>query len=100
MSLRRTMLPFCALAGAAVLTALPGCMLLEPWGDFWHEVKRNVKPSGDDKRDFTEESQEDWQFVGKEGRKGQTVEKDPDQWYRKYIMSEKARNIEENLGFE
>ena len=100
MSVRRTLLPLCAVAAAAALTALPGCALLEPWGQFWHEVKRNAKPSGEDARDYTEEKQEEWKVVGKEGRKGQHVEKDPDQWYRKYIMSEKAREIEENLGFE
>ena len=81
-------------------TGLPGCLLVEPWGDFWRQVKRNAKPSADDQRDFTRESQEEWRVVGDEGRRHQTVEVDPDQWYRKYILSEKAREIEENLGFE
>lgn len=79
---------------------LTGCALMEPWDNFWHDMKSVAKPSGDDGRDYTEESQEQWEFVGKEGRRGQEVERDPDQWYRKYIMSEKARSIEENLGFE
>jgi hypothetical protein len=92
--------------GLALLVAgfaaggLPGCLLVEPWGEFWHQMKRNTVVSADDKRDFTEDSQEQWEVVGDEGRKGQAVEKDPDQWYRKYILSEKARSIEENLGFE
>ena len=60
----------------------------------------NAKPNAKDGRDFTAESQEQWKVVGDEGRRGQGIEKDPDQWYRKYIMSEKAREIEENLGFE
>ncbi|HEX6986823.1 MAG TPA: hypothetical protein VF170_15710 [Planctomycetaceae bacterium] len=90
--------------GLALLTlgvaGLSGCAGFASWGEFWHQVKRNATPSAGDKRDFTEMSQEDWEFVGEEGRRGQEVEKDPDQWYRKYILSEKAREIEENLGFE
>jgi hypothetical protein len=80
--------------------SLPGCLLVEPWGEFWHQVRRNAKPSGEEGRDYTEDSQEQWKVVGEEGRKGQTAERDPDQWYREYFMSEKARSIEENLGFE
>ena len=38
--------------------------------------------------------------AAKEGRPDQKVEKDPDQWWRKYVMSEKARSIERDLGFE
>ena len=94
----RRSLAICLLAGA--MPGLTGCLLVEPWGNFWHDVTAAAKPSGDDGRDYTEESQEEWAFVGEEGRRGQAIEKDPDPWYRKYIMSEKARSIEENLGFE
>ena len=95
---RRRSLAICACAG--VLSNLTGCLLVEPWGNFWHDVKAAAKPSGEDGRDYTKDTQEEWKIVGEEGRRGQAVEKDPDQWYRKYIMSEKARSIEENLGFE
>lgn len=97
MSARRFLPLFCAAVAAA---GLSGCLLIEPWGNFWHEVKRNAKLDGEDRRDTAEDSQEQWKFVGKEGRRNQSVEKDPDQWYRQYIMSEKARSIEENLGYE
>jgi hypothetical protein len=96
--LRRRSLAICL--GACVLPSLTGCLLLEPWGNFWHDIAAAAKPSGEDARDYTEDSQEEWAFVGKEGRRDQPVEKDPDQWYRQYILSEKARSIEENLGFE
>ena len=95
---RRRSLAICLCAG--VLPSLTGCLLVEPWGNFWHDATASLKPSGEDSRDYTEESQEQWEFVGEEGRRGQEVEKDPDQWYREYILSEKARSIEENLGFE
>jgi len=85
---------------AIVAGGLSGCAMMEPWDEFWHQIARTAKPSASDGRDTTEESQEHWEFVGKEGRRGQEVEVDPDQWYRKYIMSEKARSIEENLGFQ
>lgn len=85
---------------AVASSGLPGCSLMEPWGAAWHDMKRMAMPKTSDRRELTEESQEQWNFVGEEGRRGQEVEKDPDQWYRKYIMSEKARSIEENLGFE
>jgi hypothetical protein len=88
------------LASGIAVCSLSGCLLLEPWGDFWHQTKRNTKPRTDGSRDFTAESQEEWKFVGEVGRRGQPVEKDPDQWYRRYIMSEKARDIEANLGFQ
>ncbi|MBA3314382.1 MAG: hypothetical protein M3552_07385 [Planctomycetota bacterium] len=97
MSSRRSLIFGLATASLPMLT---GCLLVEPWGNFWHDVRQAAKPSGADGRDYTEESQEAWEFVGEEGRRGQEIEKDPDQWYRKYIMSEKARSIEENLGFE
>jgi hypothetical protein len=28
------------------------------------------------------------------------IDRDPDAWWRKYVMSEKARSIEKNLGFQ
>lgn len=42
----------------------------------------------------------DWDFVGDEGRREFEREKDPDGWYKKYLMSEKANAIERNLGID
>ena len=97
MSVRRSLVLLCGVVASA---GLSGCALFEPWGDFWHAVKRDAKPSATDGRDTTEDSQHQWGFVGSEGRRGQDAEVDPDQWWRKYVMSEKARSIEENLGYE
>lgn len=97
MSVRRSLIPVVA---GLVVSGLSGCLFFEPMGEFWHQVKRNAVPSADDKRDFTEEVDEGWDVVGDEGRRDQEAEKDPDQWYRNYILSPKAREIEENLGFE
>ena len=96
MSVRRSLVFLCVVASAG----LSGCALFEPWGEFWHATKRSAKLRAEDARDTTEDPQHQWEFVGTEGRRGQNVEADPDQWWRKYIMSEKARSIEENLGYE
>ena len=90
MSARRSLVLFACLFASV---AASGCSM-------WDATKRYTRLKGDDMRDTTEDSQEQWKIVGDEGRRGQDVEIDPDQWWRKYIMSEKARSIEENLGFE
>ncbi len=91
---------FLLLIASLLVGGLSGCLFFEPIGEFWHQVKRNATPSAEDQRDFTQKEDESWEFVGSEGRRGQEIEKDPDQWYRNYILSPKAREIEENLGFE
>ena len=88
------------LTASLVLIGQTGCALQEQWAGVWHDTKRLATPDPTDRRDSTENPDQDWSFVGDEGRAGQEVTTDPDQWYRKYIMSEKARQIEENLGFE
>ena len=55
------------------------------------------KADGDAEADDTGK---EWDFVGREGRKDQAREKDPDPWFRKHLMSEKARSIENNLGID
>jgi len=90
MSVRRSLVVFACLFASV---AASGCSM-------WDATKRFTRLKGDDMRDTTEDSQEQWEIVGDEGRRGQAVEKDPDQWWRQYVMSEKARSIEENLGFE
>ena len=88
------------LIASVVLVAQAGCAFQKQMAGVWHETKRLATPDPTDRRDSTENPDQDWSFVGEEGRAGQEVQVDPDQWYRKYIMSEKARQIEANLGFE
>jgi hypothetical protein len=57
-------------------------------------------PRTHDERDPTEESGDEWGSVGEEARGDRVIERDPDPWWRKYVMSSKARSIESNLGFE
>ncbi len=77
-----------------------GCALQDHAANAIHDAKKMTTPKPTDRRDFTEDVEEDWSFVGDEGRKGQAKDIDPDQWWRDYVMSEKARQIEANLGYE
>jgi len=58
------------------------------------------KPRQTDYRDETEEEDDEWDFVGQEARGTQTRERDPDRWWHKWFMSEKARSIERNVGID
>ena len=77
-----------------------GCVFLEPLQEASRQTFRSVKPKGSDYRNLTEEESDEWDFVGTLGRGNQHREKDPDPWWKRYIMSEKARSIERNLGFD
>jgi hypothetical protein len=57
-------------------------------------------PNPDDWDTGVEKDEEEWDFVGEEGRGDQTRERDPDQWFKKHLMSEKANSIERNLGID
>ena len=86
--------------GASVVSVVfgAGCSGVPTPAESWQAMTNAFKLN--DKRDSTEEKDEQWRVVADEGRRGQEVEYDPDRWYRKYVMSEKAREIERNFGVE
>ena len=92
---------FCACLAIAVGlgTAGSGCALLQPAKTFAHASWRAFRPKPNDYRDMTEESDDQWAFVGEEARGARPVEHDPDP-FKKFLMSEKARSIERNLGVD
>jgi hypothetical protein len=52
-------------------------------------------------REASDEGNEDWEEqVGKDARGNRPRERDPDPWWQRYVMSEKARAIERNLGID
>ena len=59
---------------------------------------RQFTPSPHDYRDATGESEDQWQDFTREARAAHVAEKDPDPWYRRWFMSEKARQTESHLG--
>ena len=75
-----------------------GCTVLEPMNEMTRQTLRLMKPNPDGYRDLTDEEDTNWDFVGQIGRGDRPREKDPDSWWGKYVMSEKARSIERNFG--
>jgi hypothetical protein len=74
---------------------------MQPLNDFSRYAKNLFTFRGTDYDDPTEEEDEPWiTDSANEGRADQVRERDPDQWYKNYFMSEKARSIERNLGFD
>jgi hypothetical protein len=64
------------------------------------ERKSDGESASEDPISDDEAYEEEWSFVGKQGRAGQPREKDPSPWFQKYLMSDKARSIEHNLGID
>ena len=82
-----------AVGSALLLFAAAGCETLHTPQEMWHSMRQTFKLRGDDYRDPAEEREEEWRVAGDERRKEQAVEKDPDQWYRQYFMSEKLAKL-------
>lgn len=65
------------------------------------EKLAGFKPNPNDYRDAGDDPGAEWDFVGDEGRSEQATEFEADdQWFKKHLMSARARSIERNLGFE
>lgn len=77
-----------------------GCVMLESAQEMTRQSMRIFKPRPTDYRDLTEEEGDEWSYVGKLARGNQPREKDTDWWWTKFVMSEKARAIERNLGVD
>ncbi len=77
-----------------------GCALVEAPGAAARRMTRMFTPNPTDWTDDGAEDNGEWDFVGDEGRAGYTREQDPDPWFGRYLMSEKARAIERNFGVD
>lgn len=83
----------------AVLGLLSGCAMMREGADeAYSETTRTMKMKSGGYGDGTEELDEDWTFVGEEGRADMEKEKEPDRMWWNFVMSEKARSIERNVG--
>lgn len=51
-----------------------------------------------DEANSADDEIDEWSFVATEARGNQMLEKDPDPWFKRWLMSPKANNIERNLG--
>lgn len=78
-----------------------GCnAIMEPISELNHQTMRAMKPKPFDSDWSGEEEIDQWASVGDEARGDRPKESDPDPWWQKWVMSNKARNIERNLGIE
>ena len=92
-----------AVAGVVLALAATqaGCAMIMTPTEAWRSMKQAFTPDENDLVTGTKaEEDKMWRVAGEEGRRGNAVEKDPDEWYRKYFMTDKAREIERNLGYE
>lgn len=87
-------------AAAAVLLLVAGssgCTGAHPF----EGVARSLKAANSKEyRNVTDEETNEWDFVGAEARGNQGRERDPDRWFKRFVMSEKANSIERNLGID
>jgi hypothetical protein len=85
---------------AVLVTTTMGCHLVENPKSATRRMTRMFTPNPTDWDSKSAEDAGQWDFVGDEGRAEQVREKDPDPWFKKYLMSEKANSIERNLGID
>jgi len=83
-----------------LLVTSAGCGLVEGPRSATRRMTRMFTPNPTDWDKGADEDAGQWDFVGEEGRGEQERERDPDQWFKKYLMSEKANSIERNLGID
>ncbi len=86
-------------AAAGMLSLLTGCALVDTGKDASRDTWKLFKPRPTDYRDPTQDKDDQWALVGKEGRGDRPIENENDP-LKKWLMSPKARNIERNLGVE
>jgi len=89
------------LAGLCLMSICgSGCAMVEHPGTAMRRMTRMFTPNPTDWDEKSDEDSGEWDFVGDEGRGDRTRERDPDPWFKKYLMSEKANSIERNLGID
>lgn len=83
-----------------LLVSMTGCALVESPATAMRRTKRMFTPNPTDWDSSAAEDQGEWDWVGDEARGQSEKEKDPDPWFKKFFMSDRANAIERNLGIE
>lgn len=83
-----------------LITTSTGCAMMESGRTAFLESTRMFRPRPHDGPTMLGEDEDEWGFVGKEGRADMDRERDPDRWWQDLVMSPEARNIERNLGID
>lgn len=82
-----------------VVTAVPGCGLMQSARSITRESMKSLRPNANDYRDTTNEVDTEWTSVGDATRSERVIDRDPDP-FRNVLQSPKARSIERNLGVD
>lgn len=77
-----------------------GCSTMYSMHQATQQSLRAFRPKATDYRDPTEEEDHNWDYVGEIARGDRVREKEVDGFWGKYVMSEKARSIERNIGID
>ena len=88
------------LTAGLIALQLAGCAMVESPRVAMRRLTRTFTPRPTDIGEESDEDDGEWDFVGDEGRADYDRERDPDPWFGKYIISDKARAIERNLGVD
>lgn len=76
-----------------------GCAMTDSAKSAFKPMSRFILPGAQDEP-LRPDIEDEWAFVGDEGRGDYERERDPDRWWRNLVMSPEARNIERNLGID
>jgi len=85
---------------AVFALASTGCSMVDASRNAFQETVRTFRPRPFDGPNRPDDAEDEWGFVGKEGRADMDRERDPDRWWQDLVMSPEARNIERNLGID
>ncbi|MEQ9410056.1 MAG: hypothetical protein RIK87_20130 [Fuerstiella sp.] len=77
-----------------------GCAVMESGKNSMRQMTQMFRPNPYDEPLRPASEEDEWGFVGNEGRADQDRERDPDRWWQNLVMSPEARNIERNLGID
>jgi hypothetical protein len=94
--------PLVGLVLCLVLIASAGCAVMSTMREVTSQTVEALRPSSFDGWDPGSETSDPWiQQAGAEARGDRPVEKEYDPLgLKKYVMSDKARDIERNMGIE
>lgn len=98
--MKRTPFQILLVLTSVVTLTVSGCSLVESPKSAMRRMKRTFTPNPTDWDTKAAEDKGEWDFVGDEGRGDQEREQDPDQWFKKHLMSDRANAIERNLGID
>lgn len=85
---------------AVLFSTSTGCAVFEASGNAMKQTTRMFRPKPFDEPVDPLPDEDEWGFVGDEGRADLPRQRDPDRWWQNLVMSEEARNIERNLGID